>query len=405
MRRSGAEPRRAAVEAPGLRRTFEALRERDPQTVDIAVALALFVLVEIATLTSSHIEGPLGANMVVLGAMPIALIWRRTQPIACVAAVLALGVLGQAFFSGPPANSGAVMVIILAAYSLGAHAESPATFIAACLGALAVEIITMIDTPDDWFFPVTFFWIVPWVGGRVLRGYTELARELDEKADRAQRGRELEQARAVAAERRRVARELHDVLAHDLSVMVVQSGAARRVLDGDPHAAAEAARLIERTGREALAELRHLFGPVRRGEGEPLEGSPGVARIDRLAERARAAGLPVDLVIEGAPRLLPPGVDLAGYRVVQEALTNTLKHAGPAHARVTVRYEPSCLRLEVVDDGLGDTVGGGELGSSGHGLLGMNERVALYGGELEAGRAPEGGFAVRAALPLNGGPK
>jgi signal transduction histidine kinase len=129
-----------------------------------------------------------------------------------------------------------------------------------------------------------------------------------------------------------------------------------------------------------------------------------VARIDRLAERARAAGLPVDLVIEGEPRALPPGVDLAGYRVVQEALTNTLKHAGPARARVTVRYEPRCLRLEVVDDGLGESSDAGGLGSSGHGLVGMNERVALYGGQLEAGRAPEGGFAVRAALPLNGGP-
>jgi len=388
-----------------MRRRLQALRERDPRTVDVAVALGLFVLVEIATLTSEHIEGPLGANMVLFGAMPIALIWRRDQPIACAAAVLALGIVGQAFFSGPPANSGAVMVIILASYSIGAHAEPPATFIAAGAGAIAVEIITMIDTPDDWFFPVTFFWIVPWVGGRVLRGHTELARELDEKADRAQRGRELEQAHAVTAERRRVARELHDVLAHDLSVMVVQSGAARRILENDPQTAADAALLIERTGREALAELRRLFGPVRRGQGEPLEGSPGVARIDRLAERARAAGLPVDLVIEGEPRSLPPGVDLAGYRVVQEALTNTLKHAGPARARVTVRYEPSCLRLEVVDDGLGETTEPSPLGSSGHGLLGMNERVALYGGNLEAGRAPEGGFAVRAALPLNGGPK
>jgi signal transduction histidine kinase len=235
-----------------------------------------------------------------------------------------------------------------------------------------------------------------------MRGHTELARELDEKADRAQRGQELEQARAVAEERRRVARELHDVLAHDLSVMVVQSGAARRIIDRDPQAAADAARLIERTGREALAELRHLFGPARRGEGEPLEGTPGVARIDRLAERAREAGLPVDVVVEGEPRSLPPGVDLAGYRVVQEALTNTLKHAGPAKARVTVRYEPACLRLEIVDDGLGEATDA-DLGSSGHGLLGMNERVALYGGELKAGRSPEGGFAVRAALPLNGG--
>jgi signal transduction histidine kinase len=386
-----------------MRRLIKGLRERDPRAIDMTIAATLFVISELVTFTSDHVEGPIVANELLFGGMAIALVWRRTQPVVSTAVVLGLGALAQALVSGPPANTGATLVVIFSAYSLGAYAEPPATFIAAALGAVVVETISIADTPTDWFFPVTFFWIVPWVGGRVMRGHTELARELDEKADRAQRGRELEQARAIAEERRRVARELHDVLAHDLSVMVVQSGAARRVLDGDPAAAADAARLIERTGREALAELRHLFGPARRGEGEPLEGTPGVARIDRLADRARAAGLPVDLLVEGEPRSLPPGVDLAGYRVVQEALTNSLKHAGPAKARVTVRYEADCLRLEVVDDGLGDGPAPDHLGGSGHGLLGMNERVALYGGELEAGRAPEGGFRVRAALPLNGG--
>jgi signal transduction histidine kinase len=387
-----------------VNRALELIRERDQRAIDLALAFTLLVVSEILTVTSTRVEGSLVVNMLLYGAMAIALVWRRTHAALCAALVVALGVLGQAVLSGPPDNTGAVLVVIVAAYALGAYADPPATFVLAAVGGLAVEGISLADTPNDWFFPVTFFWIVPWVCGRVMRGHTELARELDEKADRAQRGRELEQARAVAEERRRVARELHDVLAHDLSVMVVQSGAARRVLDSDPTAAADAARLIERTGREALAELRHLFGPARRGQGEPLDGTPGVARIDRLAERARAAGLPVDVIVEGEPRTLPPGVDLAGYRVVQEALTNSLKHAGPAKARVTVRYESDCLRLEVVDDGLGDGAGKGALGGSGHGLLGMNERVALYGGELEAGRAPEGGFRVRAALPLNGGP-
>ncbi len=275
------------------------------------------------------------------------------------------------------------------------------------VGAVAVEIITLIDTPDDWFFPVTFFWIVPWVGGRVLRGHTQLARELDEKADRAQRGQELEQARAVAEERRRVARELHDVLAHDLSVMVVQSGAARagsrrgsRRLPPMPRG------LIERTGREALAELRHLFGPVRRGEGEPLEGSPGVARIDRLAERARAAGLPVELVDRGRaavaaagrrPGRLPRGP--GGAHEHAQARRPGARHGyGSLRARLPAARGRRRRARATAD-------GASELGSSGHGLLGMNERVALYGGELEAGRAPEGGFAVRAALPLNGGPR
>jgi signal transduction histidine kinase len=379
------------------------LRDRDRRTLDIALAALALVAIEINTVTTPDLEGPLVPNMLMFAGMAVPLAWRRTAPVPSTLAILFFGFAGQAVLTGPPGNTVSVLVIIFTAYSLGTHAEPPSTFIVAAIGAATITTISIIDTPDDWFFPTTFFWIAPWVGGRVMRGHTELARELDEKADRAQRSHELEQARAVAEERRRVARELHDVLAHDLSVMVVQSGAARRILERDPDAAADAARLIERTGREALTELRHLFGPARRGEGEPLEGTPGVARIERLAERARAAGLPVDLIVEGEPRPLPPGVDLAGYRVVQEALTNSLKHAGPAKARVTVRYENDCLRLEIVDDGLGEGPGRDHLGGSGHGLVGMNERVALYGGELEAGRAPDGGFRVRAALPLNGG--
>jgi signal transduction histidine kinase len=193
---------------------------------------------------------------------------------------------------------------------------------------------------------------------------------------------------------------LHDVLAHNLSVMVVQASAARRILERNPEQAVEAAALIERTGREALAEIRHLFGAVRRGEGEDLSGPPSIVRIDELARRARAAGLKVELRIQGEAVPLTPGIDLTAYRIVQEALTNALKHAGSGRASVTVAYEPNEVVLTVEDDGEGpreadDLSGAG----GGHGLVGMRERAALYGGLVHAGGCRGGGFAVRARLP------
>jgi signal transduction histidine kinase len=191
------------------------------------------------------------------------------------------------------------------------------------------------------------------------------------------------------------------VLAHNLSVMVVQAGAARRIVERRPDTATEVADLIERTGREALAELRHLFGPVRHGDGEDLQGPVGIERVEELAARARAAGLPVHVHVEGTRIELPTGVNLTAYRLVQEALTNTLKHAGRAQASVTVSYEPNEIVISVEDDGSGPAAADDGLTDvgGGHGLVGMSERVAVYGGMLQAGRRPGGGFAVRARLP------
>ena len=175
------------------------------------------------------------------------------------------------------------------------------------------------------------------------------------------------------------------------------------MLERDPEAAAEAAELIGRTGREAMTELRYVFGPVRHEDGDELGAAPGLAQLEALASRAHRAGLPVDLQVEGKPLELRPGADMAAYRVVQEALTNTLKHARGARATVIVRYEPGDVVLEVLDDGAGPAGSNGAgLEGGGHGLVGMRERVALYGGKLEAGRRPDGGFAVRARLPVAG---
>jgi signal transduction histidine kinase len=183
--------------------------------------------------------------------------------------------------------------------------------------------------------------------------------------------------------------------------MVIQAAGARRLLAADPDAAVEAASLIETTGREALVELRHVFGAVRRGEGESLEGTPGLDQIQGLVRRARRAGLEIELDLDADDAVpLPAGAEMAAYRLVQEALTNTLKHAGPgSRARVSVRARPDGLRLEIEDEGTGDPARAAAVEGGGHGLVGMRERFALYGGEVAAGPRPGSGFAVRGRLP------
>jgi signal transduction histidine kinase len=210
---------------------------------------------------------------------------------------------------------------------------------------------------------------------------------------------ELKARDAVAEERARIARELHDLVAHNVSVMVVQAGAERHALAPGQESTREALSSIERSGRQALAEARRLLGVLRQGDDqEALEPQPGVARLGDLVEQVRRAGLAAELTVEGDPVELPAGIDLCAYRVVQEGLTNALKHAGPAHAHVRLRYAPARLAVEVTDDGPGVPQADGD--RAGHGLVGMRERVALYGGRIDAGPRPEGGFAVRAELPL-----
>jgi signal transduction histidine kinase len=210
---------------------------------------------------------------------------------------------------------------------------------------------------------------------------------------------ELQARDAVAEERARIARELHDLVAHNVSVMVVQAGAERHALPPDQQSTRDTLSSIEQSGRQALADARRLLGVLRRGDQhEELEPQPGVARLGELVEQTQRAGLAVSLDVEGEPVSLPGGVDLCVYRIVQESLTNALKHAGPAHARVKLRYGRGALDVEVSDDGPGAPHPNGD--GAGHGLIGMRERVALYGGRLETGPRPEGGFAVHAHLPL-----
>jgi signal transduction histidine kinase len=236
---------------------------------------------------------------------------------------------------------------------------------------------------------------------RVRRAYLT---ELESKAEHLERVRAAEAQRAVQDERLRIARELHDVVAHHVSMVVVQAEAASVSAPAGPRAALEA---IGETARGALTELRRLLGVLRASDRDlALAPQPGIAQLDALIAQVCTAGLPVTLRVEGQVRPLPPGVDLSVFRIVQEALTNSLRHAGPARATVVVRYGADCVDVEVTDDGQGPAAGGrtpaGDGAEAGHGLVGIAERVGMLGGSLRTGPRPQGGFFVSAQLPIRG---
>ncbi len=240
------------------------------------------------------------------------------------------------------------------------------------------------------------------VVGRTAQSRRLHTSELEQRAALLQREREQRARAAVAEERRRIAGELHDVIAHCVSVIVIQAAAAEEAADRDLTVTRDALRAIRAVGNDALADMRRLLG-VLRAEGDELalDPQPGLSRLDELVSQASAAGLAVRVRIDGQPRPLPPGVDLAAYRVVQEALTNVRKHAGTAEALVHLRYLPDAIELEVVDDGFGRTVP--QAPEGGHGLIGMRERVELYGGIMEAAPRSDEGFAVLVRLPVESG--
>jgi signal transduction histidine kinase len=238
---------------------------------------------------------------------------------------------------------------------------------------------------------------VVWTIGFALGRKFQETDEAKERAARAELEREERAYAAVAEERARIARELHDVVGHSVSVMTVQASAARRLLEPEQKREREALLVVEQTGREALAEMRRMVGVLRRPEeGPALAPQPSLEHLDRLVEQTREAGLAVEFRVVGQPVQLPTSVDLTAYRLVQEGLTNALKHARAQRAEVVVRYSNGQVELTVSDDGRG----GGDGGGSGHGLVGMRERVSVYGGELEAGPRPEGGYRLRARLPV-----
>lgn len=285
--------------------------------------------------------------------------------------------------------------VILASYTAGTVLEAPRTYAAPVAGLAPFAVILVQGTmvPSDLVAFAVFF-VGPWGVGRLVRERVAHAHEL---VRLSARDRERETASAVEDERARMARELHDIVSQSISVISVQTQAVRRRLGPGNEREIDDLRSVETAAREAMAEMRRLFG-VLRADGGPaaLAPQPGLDQLDGLVEHMRGSGLPLEVAVEGERVPLPPGVDLAAYRIVQEALTNALRHAGSAPTRVLVRFGDSDLEVTIEDDGPG--VRNGDAG--GHGLLGMRERVALYGGVLETGSSSGGGFRVHARLPF-----
>jgi signal transduction histidine kinase len=361
--------------------------QRHPRIVDWAlVVVALATTVGAA---SRHDPKALGVSLAVVACLP--LLVRRSHPLAVLAITTAATVaisVGWGYESPFPA-----------AVALATVADECERRISLAAGAAGVFVLSV-----PWGHPA-YGWrdvvgrvigfSLAWVIGDSFGVRRRYVAALEERAARLEREREADAARAAAEEQARIARELHDVLAHNVSVMVVQAAAANDVFDSQPERAREALRSIETTGRDALAELRRLLGVVR-GDGAGYAPQPSLDRLDELVEQVRSSGLDVAITIEGEPRELPAGIDLSAYRVVQEALTNTLKHARANRAEVSLRFRSDGLDVDVRDDGVG--AGNGDGG--GNGLIGMRERVAVYGGSFTAGPGPDGGFAVSARFPV-----
>jgi signal transduction histidine kinase len=301
-----------------------------------------------------------------------------------------------------------VFAPLIALYTVAVTTERRLSIAAAIVSLVGVLVAVAAESPtrSSWtkfLFPIVVV-AACWLIGDNLRVRRAYVAELEEKAARAESDRAADLSRAASEERTRIARELHDVVVHHVSVIAVQAGAARMLSHQDGTDASRSAwAAVEETARQALSELRQLLGVLRRDEERPaLEPQPGLAQLDRLIQEVRQAGLPVELLVHGDPVPLPPAADLSTYRIVQEALTNVLKHQGTANTRVSLCYRPDELNLEVVNQVSSRAPSPQPINGEGHGLIGMRERLTMLGGGLDAGPCPDGGFRVVARIPLKG---
>ena len=378
-----------------------------PHAADAALAFVAFSLEVVGILARAVNESGdfslsfLGdvpvATYLLLGASSVALFWRRRHPLAVLTATLGASVVWDLMNLA----NGPSLAILISLYGVGRYVEEDRT------NALAVLTAMLIAVADDLLIEGEEVSVVvlsvglvflAWYFGRRMKGRKEYLALLEERAEYLERERVAEAQRAVTEERTRIARELHDVVAHRVSMITVQAGAAQTVASSDPERAVRAMEAIEGEGREALEELRQILGVLRsEGGGKDLLPVHGIADIGDLVAEMRSAGMDVELFDDRDPGDIPAQVDLASYRIVQEALTNVVKHGGPdPSAEVWISSDDGYLTIEVTDNGSGVSV----LPGSGHGLAGMRERTAFLGGTFEAGPRPDEGFRVKARLPL-----
>jgi signal transduction histidine kinase len=369
----------------------------------VAPAIAVAALVEILAAhgAGSGWYGPVWLDLLVALAVSVPVAFRVRAPIVALAVVLGGCAVAVTLAGSRQGPFEPFVALLIVAYSIGAHVGGRRRVVGLLwvtvpvgLGAVA-SLVFARQSPGN-AFPTVIAMFACWLAGRDIRRWRERAHELELLTKELETQRELQAEAAVTVERGRIARELHDVIAHNVSMIVVQAAAAARVLRADEPDVRAALEAIEGTGRETVDEMRRMLGVVRSPDAESsLAPQPTLRDVERLVASVRDAGLPVELNVEGPVADLPPGIDLSAYRIVQEALTNALKHAGDARATVTVRYLDARVEVEVADDGDGSGHGHG----AGLGLVGMRERVALWSGELEARRRDDGGFLVRATLP------
>ncbi|HWE64983.1 MAG TPA: sensor histidine kinase [Chloroflexota bacterium] len=392
-----------------LERWIRAWREMTSATADILLTLAVTALSLGALLgptdTARVPATTLSVALILLGALPLVL--RRRYPVMVLLVIELAVVLFLATTN--PLDGGAFngLGLGVALYTVANRTDRQTSLRIAALVAALNALVLLIDTalgkvgslPS--LFVATAVVVGSWSLGENVRTRRAYLAQLEERARRLELEREENAHRAVQEERTRIARELHDIVAHHVSAIAVQAGAAEEIAERDPRRAREVLQTIQGTSRQALAEMRAMLNVLRSGDeaGARRDPQPSVAHLERLVSQSRAAGLPVTLQVAGTERPLPEALAISAYRIVQEALTNSLRHAGPAHALVLVRYADEALELEINDDGRGPGVAR-DGASEGRGLVGMRERVALFGGDLVAGAVPGQGFRVRARLPL-----
>ena len=377
-------------------------------TVDLAVAAGLFVLGVLEAVfgfrdggVGKPLSGPLAAEVLVVAGLTLPLAWRRRRPLGALA-VVAVALSSQVLFLSPsaPFLVGLVPLLLLTfcVAQMGGWRAGAGLGISAAALAVTSMAVPAMQAPGEAVFSAAVIGGV-WLAGRYAGGRQRRADQMTSYAALLEREQDRLAQEALAAERARIARELHDIVAHSVSVMGVQAGAARLSIDTDPDRARQVLLSIEQTAREAVGELRRLLGILRADDQPPdLAPQPGLADLPGLLAQSLAAGVAATLTIVGEPVSLPAGVDLAAYRIVQEALTNVRKHAAPCTVSVRIAYVDSRVALEVRDTSTqARHPGAGKNG--GHGLVGMRERAVVYGGTLEAGPDTAGGFRVSAVLP------
>ena len=363
--------------------------------VALAAAVLLLSLLPLLTVDDCDCDSIPGWAYVLVIAQAVVLLWRRRHPVPVSLASGALATVYGLSYLPDPAVPYAGLVGL---YSVAAYGSRMWAWISAAVAAVTIGIAMLVDADADvQDLAVNYLvFAAAWLLGDSTRTRRERAGEAEDRAAQAERTRAAEAQHAVVEERNRIAREMHDVVAHHVSLMVVQAEAGPVAVARNPEQAVQTFDSISATGKQAMAEMRRLLGVLRDDGAAERAPRPGLDRLHELVDGVRAAGLSVDLRVDGEPRPLSTAVDLSAYRLLQEALTNASRHAGPAQVRVRVAYDPDELRLDVVDDGLGSA---GTSDPRGHGLVAMRERVALVGGTLEVGPRDGGGWAVSARLP------